>query len=309
MNVATTSIGRYRLLADGAILIACVIWGTTFVYQRIAMNHMGPLAFTGIRWLIGFAAVAVFAWILRGRPPVICSQDRRGLLVGGLLCGLALSFATGLQQIGLQYTTAGNAGFVTGLYVVFVPVFGLFRGCRAPLGTWAGCALSMVGLYYLSVSADLEINRGDVWVLGSAVCWASQILLIETFARRVDVLDLAMVEFAVCGVLSSLVAFLIEEVTLSGVWAAAWSLLFAGVLSSGVAFTLQVIAQRYSPSAHASIIMSTEGVFAALAGWLMLSEVLQGRAIMGCVLMLTGVVLSQLGNPGEFIRVSNRSAH
>lgn len=296
MNADTIPVGRRRLLADGAILIACVIWGTTFVYQRIAMNHMGPLAFNGIRWLVGFVAVALFAWILRRRPPIIGSPDRKSLLGGGLFCGIALAFATSLQQIGLQYTTAGNAGFVTGLYVVFVPVFGLFRGRRAPLGTWAGCALTIVGLYFLSVSVDLEVNRGDVWVLGSAVCWALQILLIETFARRVEVLDLAAVEFAVCGVLCSFVAFLFEEVTASGAWAAAWSLLFAGVLSSGVAFTLQVVAQRYSPSAHASIIMSTEGVFAALAGWLMLSEVLQGRAIMGCVIMLTGVVLSQLAH-------------
>ncbi len=296
VNAATTPNGRYWLLADGAILIACVIWGTTLVFQRTAMDHMGPLAFTGFRWLVGFFAVAVFAWVLRGRPPVVRLKERKGLLVGGLLCGIALAFATSLQQIGLKYTTAGNAGFVTGMYVVFVPVFGLFGGRRAPFGTWAGCALTIVGLYLLSVSTDLEINRGDLWVLGSAVCWAWQILLIETFARRFDVLDLAAVEFAVCGVLSSLAALLIEQISVSGVWAAAWSLLFAGVLSSGVAFTLQVIAQRYSPSAHASIIMSTEGVFAALAGWLMLSEMLQGRAITGCVLMLTGVVFSQLAS-------------
>jgi drug/metabolite transporter (DMT)-like permease len=216
------------------------------------------------------------------------------LIFGGGLLGLTVFTAASLQQVGLVYTTAGNAGFITGLYVVIVPILGLFWGQRPGAGTWIGAFLAAVGLYLLSITADFTISLGDFLELIGAFVWAVQILIIGWLSPKIDPIKLAFVEFSVCSLLSLVTAFLFEEIVLSALFQATVPILYGGVLSVGVAYTLQVVAQRNAHPAHASIIFSLEAVFAALGGWLILDEILSVRAFIGCALMLAGMLLSQL---------------
>jgi len=199
-----------------------------------------------------------------------------------------------LQQAGMVYTTAGNGGFITGLYVVIVPLMGLFWRQRPHAGTWVGAILAAVGLYFLSITDELTISFGDLLVLIGAFFWAGHVLLIGWLAPRTDSLKLASVQFAICSVLSMAVALVIEDVNLPSILEAAVPILYGGLGSVGIAYTLQVIAQREAHPAHSAIILSLEGVFAAFGGWLLLNEVLSMRSFFGCTLMLTGMLLSEL---------------
>ncbi|MBG0791847.1 MAG: DMT family transporter [Desulfovibrionaceae bacterium] len=296
------------LRADILLFITAAIWGFAFVAQRVGMDHVGPLTFNGIRFALG--ALALVPLILsmekrrgHGRP----ATDGRRMAVGGLLLGLALFAGASLQQIGLagpQLTelgfvasTAGKAGFITGLYVVFVPIFGLALAQRPGWGTWLGASLAVVGMYLLSVTADLSISFGDLLVLVGAFFWAGHVLLIGKLSPGMDAVDaikLSAIQFVACAALSLLGAVVTEEITLTGVMGAAPAIAYGGLMSVGVAYTLQVIAQRDAQPAHAAIILSLEAVFAAIGGWFMLDEILTVRAMTGCALMLTGMVLSQL---------------
>jgi len=220
--------------------------------------------------------------------------EMRFLLWGGSLAGLALFGGASFQQMGLLYTTAGKAAFITSLYVVLVPLMGLVLGHRCGLSVWTGVGLALVGLYLLSVTRAFSIGRGDVLVLASAFFWAIHVLLIGYLAKRGSPLRIACVQFIACSALSLLAAVFTEEIALSAIQAAAIPILYGGVLSAGVAFTLQVVCQRTSPPAHAAIIMSLETVFAALAGWLILTERLSLRDLAGCALMLAGLMVVQL---------------
>ena len=218
------------------------------------------------------------------------------MLGGGLLAGLVLFAGASLQQVGIVYTTAGKAGFVTGLYVVIVPLLGLLWGQRTPGMTWAGAVLAAVGLYLLTVTDGFTLAEGDGLVLVGAFFWAAHVLLIGRLSGRyVEPVLLACLQFSVCAVLSLIVALATEPVTLQGLEAAALPILYGGLLSVGVAYTLQVVAQRDAPPAHAAIILSLETVFAVLAGWLWLNETLTERGLFGCGLMFAGMLLSQWG--------------
>ena len=229
------------------------------------------------------------------------------MAIGGLLLGLALFVGASLQQIGLagpqlaelgfEASTAGKAGFITGLYVVFVPILGLALAQRPGVGTWIGASLAVVGMYFLSFSADLSISFGDMLVLVGALFWAGHVLLIGKLSPGLDAVDaikLSLVQFVACAVLSLVGAVATEEITMTGLIGAAPAIAYGGVMSVGVAYTLQIIAQRDAQPAHAAIILSLEAVFAALGGWMMLNEMLTVRAMMGCGLMLVGMVLSQV---------------
>ena len=280
--------------ANLLLLLTALIWGAAFVAQRMGMDHMGPLTFNGIRFALGALALL----------PLIGHMDKRRttaptplptLIRGGLLMGGALFLGAWLQQFGLCYTTAGKAGFITGLYVVVVPLLGLLWGQRTPWGTWVGALLAVVGLYLLTMNDRLTLTEGDGLVLIGAFFWAGHVLTIGWLAgRHVEPVLLACLQFIVCGVLSLAVAVTSEPITLDGLQGAAWPILYGGLLSVGVAYTLQVVAQRDAPPAHAAIILSLETVFAALGGWLLLNETLAGRGLIGCGLMFAGMLLSQL---------------
>jgi drug/metabolite transporter (DMT)-like permease len=226
--------------------------------------------------------------------PLTVAAGSRLFILGGGALGVVLYAAASLQQVALLYTTAGKAGFITGLYVVIVPLLGLFWKQRPNPGTVAGAALAAAGLYLLSVTGSFEMEFGDFLVLLSAFFWSAQVLMVAWLSPRVNPVQLAFYQFAVCSVLCLITAFCFETVAWSRIYAAALPILYGGVLSVGIAYTLQVVAQREAHPAHASIIMSLEAVFAALGGWMILGETLNARGLMGCALMLGGMILSQL---------------
>jgi drug/metabolite transporter (DMT)-like permease len=251
-----------------------------------------------VRFSLGAAALLPLALITYRRGAFTSSLMPRSFagqyLSGGGIAGVALFAGASLQQVGLVFTTAGNAGFITGLYVVFVPMMGLFWGQCTNAGTWIGALLAVVGLYLLSVEQGLQISRGDLFVLCGAVAWAAHTHILARIAPGSDPLMLAVVQFSICALLSWVTALGIEAVRWSGIHAAAIPILYGGLLSVGVAYTLQVVAQRRAHPAHAAIFLSLEAVFAAIGGWLILDELLTPRALGGCALMFCAMLLSQL---------------
>lgn len=283
------------LKSDLFLLAAAVIWGTTFVAQRVGMMHLGPMAYSGLRFALGAATlVPVILLIPANRQIRDPGGDVHLLLWGGGLAGLALFGGTSMQQIGLIYTTAGKAGFITGLYVVLVPIIGRLLRQKIGSSVWAGMALAIAGLYLLSVTGSLTIGRGDLFVLGGAFFWAVHVHLIGYLAKRTNPLHIAFLQLVICSVLSLLAAALFEEMAVASIRRAALPILYGGILSVGVAFTLQILGQRASPPSHAAIVMSLETVFAALSGYVVLNEHLTPRGLAGCALMLAGFVVVQL---------------
>lgn len=276
------------LRADLLLMLTALIWGSAFVAQRVGMESMGPLLFTGARFALG--ALFILPLALRGGG----SWNRELWLVGGG-AGLVLFVGAVLQQVGLVYTTAGKAGFITGLYVVMVPLLGFWAGQRATGSIWVGVVLSVAGLYLISVTEEMTLAYGDAIVLCSAVFWALHVVLIGRFAGQLNPVRLAIIQFAICSVLSTLAALAVEPVSVAALQDGAWSIVYGGVVSVGIGYTLQVVAQREALASHAAIILSLEAVFAALAGWLFLNEQLDGRELTGCALMLGGMMVAQLG--------------
>ena len=280
------------------LLMAAAIWGLGFVAQRLGMDHMGPFTFNGLRFLLGAFSLLPLLWWLKSRQPRQPagqpSGDRRQLLIGGLLAGGVLFSAASLQQVGLLYTTAAKAGFITGLYIILVPVIGLALRHKTGANTWIGALIAMAGLYYLSVTEEFTIGYGDLLQVVGALFWAVHLLVLDHYSNRVAPIRLAGVQFVVCGLLSLITAFAIETPTLSGAVAGWQALLYAGLVSVGIGYTLQVVGQRGAHPAHAAIILSLETVFAAIGGVLLLGEHLDERAVVGCALMLAGMLISQI---------------
>jgi drug/metabolite transporter (DMT)-like permease len=291
--------GSQTLRADGLLLITAVIWGFAFVAQRVGMEHVGPFGFNGVRFALGCLTLLPLLY-RNGARGADRRPDRAGepwwsfSLGGGLLAGLVLFAGASFQQVALVYTTAGNAGFITGLYVVLVPIIGIALGHRTHAGTWTGVALAAVGLYLLSVVDRFTISPGDLLVLIGAFFWAAHVHLIGWLSPRRDPLKIAFLQYAACAALSLIVSAAVEQNTVGRYLSAAVPILYGGVLSVGVAYTLQVVAQKSAKPAHAAIILSLEAVFAAIGGWLILGETLTPRAFVGCVLMLFGMLTSQL---------------
>ncbi len=300
--------GALAVLAnDALLLLAAAIWGFAFVAQRAGMEHIGPITFNAIRFALG--ALAVLPLVLARRraarraavetapravPDAAARQRRIQPLPAGLLAGAVLTGGAMLQQAGLVSTTAGKAGFVTGLYVVLVPLAGLFWGQRAGWSRWLGVVLAACGLYLLSVTRQFTIERGDLLVLASALFWTGHVLLLGWLSPRTDAVALALVQNAVCAVLSGAILPFVEQPSLQAIRAAAVPILYGGLLSVGVAFTLQILGQRRAPPVHAALLLSTEAVFAALGGWWLLGERLGARGLAGCALMFAGMLCAQL---------------
>lgn len=284
--------------SDVLLLITGLIWGFAFVAQRIGMDYVGPFTFNGVRFALG--SLSLIPLVLITRRKTATQQVRKQqlgpvkLLLFGCLTGLALFLGASLQQVGLVYTTAGKAGFITGLYVVIVPILWLFRGRKSGSGTWLGALLAAIGLYLLSVTGDFKIQFGDLLEIIGAFFWAIHILLIDYFSKRINPIVLSMIQFAFCSVFSLVTAGIFETIILQGILDAAIPILYGGLGSVGVAYTLQVVAQRHAHPAHAAIILSLESVFAAVGGWLILNEFLSNRSLIGCALMFGGMLVSQL---------------
>lgn len=282
-----------NIRADLILLLVAAIWGFAFVAQRLGMDHLGPFGFNGSRFLLGAVSLLPLLLIFKAKPGSTASGP---MLKGSIAAGVCLFLGASLQQAGLLYTSAGNAGFITGLYIIIVPVLGLLIGQATRINTWLGGLLAVAGLYYLSVGDDFSINTGDMLVLASALFWALHVIIIGRLASQLDNLRLAIIQFLICALLSLIVALLFEQDTLrlDNIMAAWQPIAYAGLLSVGVAYTLQVVAQRDAPASHAAIIMSLEAVFAVIGGWWLLSESFSTRALIGCSLMLAGMILSQI---------------
>lgn len=286
------------LKSDSLLLLAATLWGFAFVAQRVGMEYVGPFTFNGVRFALGSLSLLPLLLMAgrnvdRGKQTSTCTTSKI-LMLGGGLAGLALFMGASLQQIGLVYTTAGKAGFITGLYVVIVPILGLFVKQRPGPATWLGAILAAVGLYLLSIGEEFTISPGDFLELLGAFFWAAHVLILGWLSPKIHSLRLAFFQYAACSVLSLLTASITETVRLDLLLQAAVPILYGGLVSVGVAYTLQVVAQREAHPAHAAIILSLEAVVAAIGGWIILNESLSLRGLLGCGFMLSGMLFSQL---------------
>lgn len=286
--------------ANLLMLLAAGIWGFAFVAQRVGMETMGPHWFNSLRFFIGVVAlVPVVLWIGRNKAKTIDQENElkssnKTLMLGGLAAGFLLFVGATFQQVGLQYTTAGKAGFITGMYIFFVPLIGLFFRMKTGLGTWVGAVVALWGLYLLSINEDFTLSKGDTLQLICAVAFAGHVLMIGYLASKMDTVKLSSIQFFVAGVLAMGLALYSEQLTWEMIVSTAVPLLFAGVMSTGIAYTLQTIAQQHAHPSHAAIILSSEGVFAVIGGFLLLNEVLPPKGLLGCGLILAGMLMSQL---------------
>lgn len=291
------------------LLLGSVIWGAAFVAQRVGMDHLGPFSFNGIRMLLaGIVMIPVTAAIERRKKaePAVNPKDQR---LAGLLCGVMLFAASSLQQVGLVTTTAGKAGFITALYVVLVPVAAwlLFRKNPGRI-IWLGVALAVFALYLLCMPVEgFTLQGGDLLVLGCAVCFTAQILCVDRYAPKVSGAKLARDEFLVTGALSLLIALFTEAITWEGIREAMIPILYAGILSGAVGYTLQIIGQRDTDPTVASLLMCLESVFAVLTGAVVLGEKMTVRETVGCVMMFSAVILAQLSPVISSLRRGGRS--
>lgn len=277
------------------LLIATVIWGSTFIAQSVGMDLIEPFTFQAVRnaLAVPFLMIVIFLFDREKKNYIRQWKDPR-LWKAGFVCGSALFLAAGLQQIGLVYTSAGKAGFITAMYIVLVPILGLFLKRRPSPAAWISVAVATVGLYLLSCVGVTEVNIGDLCLLLCALFFAVQITLIDHFASLVDNLRLNCIQCLVCSALSAVCMFLFETPDMGAILDCWFPLCYAGILSMGVAYSLQIIGQKNLEPTPASLIMSLESVFAALCGWLLLNETMTGPEFAGCVLVFAAVILSQL---------------
>ena len=286
------------------LFLTAFIWGSAFVAQSVGMDYVGPFTFSCVRSFIGGIFLIPCIWFLdqwrakndgtEGEKKAVSKEEKKMELLGGICCGLALCVATNLQQIGMQYTTVGKAGFITALYIVLVPIFGIFLKKKVEARIWVSVMISVVGLYLLCITDKLVLGKGDTLVLLCAVVFMIHILVIDYFSPKADGVRIACIQFFITGILSAIPMFLFETPRLSDIFAAAVPVLYAGVLSSGVAYTLQIVAQKDADPTVASLILSLESVFSVLGGWMILGQKLSIREIAGCILMFSAIILAQL---------------
>lgn len=296
-----------RIRGNLLLLLAALIWGVAFVAQSEGMKYVGPFTFIAVRNFLGFLVLLVFlkmrgyirkhkkkehakAAESEGRP-----EERRALPVGGIACGVALFVASALQQIGIQYTPeSGKAGFITALYIILVPICGIFRKKKISRQVWLAVAVSLAGMYLLCITDGFRIARGDFYLILCAVAFAGHILTIDRFSSKCDGAAMSCIQFLVCAVLGTVGMLFTEQPQAAQIGKAWLPLVYAGVLSSGVAYTLQIVAQKDTEPTVASLLMSLESVFAALGGFVILGQVLSFRELLGCVLMLAAIFLAQV---------------
>ena len=265
------------------------IWGFAFVAQSVAMDSIGPHSFNSVRFLLATLSLLPLLLIFKSKE----RQDKKRLWLGGIAGGCCLFLGSTFQQVGLQYTTAGNAGFITSMYIVMVPIAGILLGHKTESNTWLGVALAIIGLYCLTVGPNFSINKGDAIELVGTFFWTGHVLIIAYLSRYVSALPLSIVQFIVATLFCSITAFALEEPTREGLEHAWWPLIYTGVASSGIAFTLQTLGQKNVSPSISALILSTEGVFAAIGGWMLMGESLSTRAMVGCGFILIGIIVSQ----------------
>ncbi len=278
------------------LALTAFIWGTAFVAQSVGMDYLGPFTFNGVRSMIGGIALLpciALLQVINGKSRAE-EGNRKDLVIGGIACGLLLFAASSLQQIGIMYTTVGKAGFITAMYIVLVPVFGLFLHRDTDKKVWAAVFLAAAGLYLLCMKGgDISFQKGDVFLLGCAIAFTVHILVIDYFSTKTDGVKMSCIQFLTCALLSGIFAAA-EKPAAADILRAWVPLAYAGVLSCGVGYTLQIVGQRGMNPTVASLLLSLESVISVLAGWLILGEVLSARELSGCVMMFAAIILAQL---------------
>ena len=281
------------------LLLTAAIWGIAFVAQSVGMDYVGPLTFNCVRSLIGGVVLLPCIWYFdkkrnRERRVPVIPGARKTLVIGGVCCGVALCLASNFQQFGIQYTTVGKAGFITTLYIVLVPFFGLFLHKKIPGKVWFAAAAAAAGLYLLCMKEGFSVGKGDMLVFVCAVLFSVHILVIDYFSPKADGVVLSCIQFYTAGILCGVGALLTEQPSFSQLAEGIVPILYAGIMSCGVAYTLQVIGQKQLDPAVASLILSTESVVSVLAGWLLLGQSLTVRELGGCALVFAAVILVQV---------------
>jgi len=276
-----------------------MIWGFAFVAQRSGMDYVGPFTFNAVRFTLGGISLIPLLLINKRRnfkkEHLSPLSSNKILFQGGIIAGTILFFGASFQQGGMVYTTAGKAGFITGLYIILVPILGIMFKQKTTAAIWLGAVIAIVGLYLLSVNENLSIDLGDLLVLASAFFWGFHVLVISRYSPKTDPIQLAFFQFMLCAFFSLIVSIIVETTTLPNIIDASIPILYAGVVSVGIAYTLQIVAQQETHPSHAAIIMSLEAVFAVIGGWIVLNESIPLRGLIGCGLMLTGMIISQFG--------------
>lgn len=305
---------KHQVRQSCLLFLAAFIWGVAFVAQSNAMAYVEPFTFMAVRNYIGSFVLVIYLLILKGmgapaREPAKEAYGRKtpkwmlklGIdwyhLLGGMICGTFLCIAGNLQQIGIQYTSVGKTGFLTAVYIILVPILGIFLKKKAGIRVWLGVAIALAGLYLLCVTEKFTIVPADFMLLGCALVFAMQILAVDFFIDRVDGVKLSCIQFFTCAVLSTIGMVIFEHPSIPAMLQAWLPIMYAGVLSSGVAYTLQVVGQRDMNPTVASMILSLESVFSALAGWVLLKQVLSTKELLGCGLVFVAIILAQL--PGK----------
>lgn len=293
------------------LILASIIWGCAFVAQNVGMNYIGPWTFSTIRFLIaGFSLLAIIPILDKKRTHVIrpkTKEEKMKLLLGSLLCGLALSIGSIVQQIAMLTVPVAKAGFLTTLYVLFVPMITLLFGKKIPLKVWIGIAMALFGLYLLSMAGNLAIGIGEILLILAAFLFAIHIIIIGHFSTRVDPVRLSCGQLLIGGFATVIPMIVIEKPTMGSILAAYIPLLYTGIFSSCVAYTLQIFAQKEANPTIAGMLLSLESVFAALAGYLILHQVLNTRELIGCVVIFIAIVIAQLPNRRDMVNVTKET--
>lgn len=294
-----------QMRGNAMLLLAAFIWGTTFVAQMVGMDELGPFSYAAARFFLGMLFLLGLWYAVRGRR---ADKKQAGTYMpgwrAGCGAGLIMFCASSTQQVAMVYTTVGKTAFITALYIVLVPLAGHFLlRQRIALWNWLGAGLALVGLYFLSIHGAVELNTGDAILMVSALFWTAHILFVGHFAGLSDVIEMSLMQIAVCFVGSAVAALLVEMPALTPMLHAWFPIFYGGVMSAGVAFTLQIVGQRYTQPATASLLMSFEAVFGVLSSWLILGEVMSPAQVLGCTLMFAGILVTQAG---PWLRRKNR---
>lgn len=284
------------------LLLTALIWGTAFVAQSVGMEHIGPYTFNAARFFVGGLVLIPMVLVIRKtdkqeRTPQEKRLYRKNTIIGGSCCGVILCAASTFQQIGIQYTTVGKAGFITALYIIIVPLLGLFLKKKVTWLVWLSTVIAVIGFYLLSISGKVTMNQGDIAVLICAVLFSVHILVVDYFSPKADGVGISCIQFWISAIISAGLMFLFENPQMQQILAAAKPILYAGIMSCGVAYTLQIIGQKHVEPTIASLLMSLESVFSVLAGWVLLGQVLSVKELIGCCLVFTAVILAQIPVP------------
>ena len=290
---------KKQAISAAELLLTAFIWGVAFVAQSVGMDYIGPFTFNCVRCIIGGIVLIPLIIVLRKMDNTNRNEEEakaynKNSLIGGICCGICLCAASCFQQFGIMYTTVGKAGFITALYIIIVPILGVFIGKKVAPIVWVSSVIAVIGFYLLSISGQMSINKGDILVLICAVLFSFHILVIDYFSPKGDGVAISCIQFITSGIICGILMFIFENPQIADILAAYLPILYAGVMSCGVAYTLQIIGQKNMDPTVASLILSLESVFSALAGWMILGQGLSVKELIGCGLVFAAVLLAQM---------------